>query len=164
MDDIDLSGFALTKSQTVDFLQRLSLVSESIYRVDFDLEKALQGQFGIEKKDKLLSLIRKNKIPPGSSTALAEFLAKLQETISSLPVVSIVLAIEPNDEILKAIFDWFPINLKKQVMVDIQIDPKLVAGCKVSFQGKQKDASIKPLFENICTTLLSGNVINEKQS
>lgn len=164
MDDIDLSGFALTKSQAVDFSQRLSVVSESIYRVDFDLEKVLQEQFGIEKKDKLISLIRKNKIPPGSSTALAGFLAKLQETISSLPVVTISLAIEPDDEILKTMFDWFPISLKKQVLVDIKIDPKLIAGCSVNYQGKQKDASIREVFENVCSALFNAEKIGEEQS
>lgn len=157
MEIIDLSDFFTTKPEAVDFAARLSKISEKIFETDFNLEKTLQEQLGIRKKDKFLSLLRKNEIPPGSNSALNNFLKTIQETISSLPIAYLILAIEPKEEILKAISDWFTLNLKKQILIDIQIQPNLIAGAVVSFQGKQLNASIKALFDETCSFVLDNN-------
>jgi sugar-specific transcriptional regulator TrmB len=155
MEELDLSDFITTKSQAVDFSARLSSISEMIYETDFDLEKNLQEQFGIQKKDAFLSLLRKNEIPPGSNSALNNFFGKIQETISSLPTAIIVLAVEPKSEILKTISDWFLLNLKQQILIEIQIDPKIIAGAAVNYQGKRLDASIKSIFNEVCIASLN---------
>lgn len=155
MEFIDLTDFFTTKSQAVDFSARLAKVSEKIYEVSFNLEKSLQEQFGIRKKDKFLSLLRENNIQSESGSAISNFLTKIQELISSLPTASVTLAIEPNEEILKAISNWFLLNLKRQVLIETLIDPNIIGGAKAGFQGKQLDASIRSVFNDVCLTILN---------
>ena len=157
MEALDLSDFITTKPQAVDFAARLSSISEKIYEVDFSLEKTLQEQFGVQKKDKFLSLLRKNEIPAGSSSALGNFLGKIQETITSLPTTTMTLAVEPKEETLKTISNWFLLNLKRQVLVEIHIDPNIIAGATVGYQGKQFNTSIRSIFDEVCSTVLTNN-------
>ena len=150
MGELILSDFFTTKSQANNFLAHLNTISEKIYELDFSLEKILQEELGIKKKDKFMSLLSENGILLESNTALNKFISQVQETVSSLPIVNITFAIEPNEEILKSVSDWLLLNLKKQVLVDPEIDPDLIAGAVVSFQGKRLDSSIRSTFEQIC--------------
>jgi F0F1-type ATP synthase delta subunit len=154
---IDLTDFFSTKSQAIDFAARISLIAENIYETSFDLENDLQKQFGLRKKDKFLALLRKNNIPLNSNSDLNIFFEKIQKLISELPTVDIVLAIEPNNEVLNTISNWFLINLKKQVLINVKIDPKIIAGASIGYQGKQVDASIDSLFKNVSANVLGNN-------
>ena len=147
MEDFDLSGFFTTNIEAADFLTRLSTISEEIYKTDFDLEKALIEQLGVSKKDRFAILLRDNKIPQGSNSALKDFFDKIREKISSMPVISLTLAFEPGEETLKILSDWFPLNINKQVLLDIKIDTNLIAGAYISFNGKYLDSSVRPIFD-----------------
>ena len=147
MEDFDLSGFFTTNIEAADFLTRLSTISEEIYKTDFDLEKALIEQLGIRKKDRFAILLRDNKISPGSNPALKDFFDKIREKISSMPVIYLTLAFEPGEETLKILSDWFPLNINKQVLLDIKTDTNLIAGAYISFNGKYLDSSVRPIFD-----------------
>lgn len=149
MHTLDLTDFFTTKAQATDFSARLSAVTRKIYEVDFDLEKELQNQFGIKKKDKFMMLLRENEISVNSNASLNKFFDTLRESVSSIPVASLTLAIEPNEDILKPVKEWFVLNLKKQVLLEIQIDPEIVAGAAINYKGKYHNSSIKPVFEEI---------------
>lgn len=149
MNNLELTDFFTTKRQAADFEARLSEVEASLYEVDLNLENVLQEHFGIEKKDKFITLLRENKIPLDSNPAIKEFFNKIKEAISSMPEATITLAIEPNEEILKSIADWFLLNLDKQILIDAKIDQGLVAGATVDYQGKHFDSSIKNIFKQM---------------
>jgi F0F1-type ATP synthase delta subunit len=159
MEELILSDFFTTKSQANNFLTRLNYVSEKIYESDFNLDSILHEQFGTKKTDKFISLLRDNNVSPGSSSALNNFINHLQEIISSRPIANITFAIEPNEQILKSVSDWFLLNLKKQVLIEPEINPDLIAGAAVSFQGKRLDSSIKSIFEQVCTNIFNGTPV-----
>lgn len=152
---IDLSSFFQTKSQANDFSARLATISEQTFQLDFNLEKSLMEQFGINKKDKFITLLRDNSISVDATKAIKDFITKLQETIATLTVVPISLAFEPKEQTLKALSEWFAINLKRQVLFDITVDRKLIAGAAITFNGKYKDFSIKAKFDETVTRILT---------
>jgi hypothetical protein len=149
MDLIDLSVFFATKSQASDFAEHIAAVSEQIYRSDFNLEQALQEQLGIRKKDAFLTMLRETKIMTTSNQALTEFLKTIQDRIHALPVLSISLAFEPTEQTLKVISEWFLLNMHKQVLFDITVQPQLLAGAAINYNGRFADFSIKTTFEKI---------------
>jgi F0F1-type ATP synthase delta subunit len=162
MEQLDLSDFFTTKPQAVDFAARLSSVSENIYETSFNLEKTLQKNLGIKKKDKFISLLRSNKIPIDSTSTLVNFFERIQKEISSLPQASMILAIEPSEEILKEISDWFLLNLKRQILIDIQINPDIVAGAIVSYKGKQINCSLNPVLNQVYNSFEKTSVMTER--
>lgn len=154
MDKIDLSDFFTTKSQANDFAVRLSSVIDHMYTTNFNLEKTLTTQFGIQKADIFLKLLREHNINTASTQTVQDFFKNIQETVSHLSTVSLTIAFEPSDETIKVLSQWFVFNMNKQVLFDIQVDHKLIAGAKINYNGKFKDYSLGPLFENLVKQIL----------
>jgi F0F1-type ATP synthase delta subunit len=153
MDRIDLSDFFTTKAESVDFATRLQEISKQIYETDFNLENSLLSHFGIQKKDKFLSLVRNNEINLEKNSILMDFIKQVLEKISTLPTVSLTLAFEPQKDTLHALSEWFILNINHQVLLDINIDPKLIAGAAINFNGKYKDYSAKSKFSSIVASV-----------
>jgi hypothetical protein len=164
MDQLDLSDFFTTKSQASDFSTRLAAIEENIYGTNFNLDNALLSQFGLIKKDKFLTLIRDQQINTSSASDLKSFLAKIQVSISALPVLSLTLAFEPKSETMKVFTDWFLLNLKKQVIFEIKVDRSIIAGALVTFNGKYLDLSIKSMFTEIVENQLQKKTPSPKTS
>ncbi len=143
---MDLTYFFKTKSQANDFSSRLATVSENIYQTDFNLDQALMEAFGIQKKDKFLSLLRDNNVNVESASALKAFFTKIQKEISTLPVLTLTVAFEPKGQTLQAIAEWFVLNTHKQMLFEIVINYDLIAGAALNYNGKFIDCSIRPVF------------------
>jgi hypothetical protein len=159
MESLDLSSFFITKAQASDFAARLALVLEKVYTTDFELEKTIGAQFSLPKKDQILKLFRENQISETSPTEIQGFLKKLQESVAALPVVTLTIPFEPNDETLKAFSDWFLFTLKKQVIFAIEIDETLLAGARITFNGKYKDYSLRTKFMTIMEPLMQAKTV-----
>lgn len=149
MEFIDLSDFITTKGEANDFLAHLRAISDKLYQTDFNLKKAITDQFGITKSDRFLTLLRDNNINSETLPAVKDFLQKMEEQVASLPVLSITMAFEPSEQTLKALSEWFLVNMKKQMIFDITVDRSLIAGSLITFNGKFTDYSIRPIFQRI---------------
>lgn len=146
---MDLSDFFKTKSQASEFSKHLSTILKNIYTTNFDLEKALIHELGLMKKDSFMKLLHAEKISIQSIQDIAKFLQMILDMIPSLSVVTLTIAFEPTEDSLQAFSQWFLMSTKKQVVFDIQIDYKLLAGATITYNGKFKDYSIKPFFDKL---------------
>lgn len=149
MTTLDLSSFFQTKAQASDFTSRVATLADKLYETDFNLETALLNEFGLKKKDAFMAIMRENNVSPDSTSSLKEFFTKLQEQVTSLPVLTLTLAFEPKDQTMKALAEWFVLNINKQVVFDINIDRSLIAGAAISFNGRDSDLSIREKFNKI---------------
>lgn len=159
---MDLSAFFQTKLQSSDFSTRLATISEKIYETNFNLEKALMDQFGLKKKDQFMNLLHDQNVSVEDNTILKNFLNDIQTEIRALPVLSVSLAFEPKEQTLKALSEWFVLNLKRQILLDITVDPQLIAGATISFNGKNGDYTIRSRFETTTNTILAHSSNNNR--
>lgn len=164
MDARDLSDFFKTKTQANDFSSRIAAISEMIYTTDFSLEKALEKHLGLEKKDKFLALLQKNEVNKTATPALKEFFEKTQEAIKSTPTTPLTIAFEPREQTLTMLSDWFLLHMNKHVIFDITVDPSLIAGAAITFNGKYFDFSVKQQFEQIVKTAIEDSVTPVKKT
>ncbi len=155
MENLDLSYFFKTKIQAGDFCTRLATLSQQIYETNFNLETALIDAFGMQKKDKFIILLRDNAVNTDSPASLKEFLDKLQEKITALPILSLTIAFEPKEQTLNAISEWFLLHMKRQVLFETVIDPKIIAGAAITFNGRYMDFSIKSKYEKILNSIVN---------
>lgn len=158
MEALDLSIFFRTKAQATDFAARLSAIAEKIYQTEFNLENILMEQFGLQKRDKFMTLLRENNVNTGAPSDIKDFFDKLQEKISSLPVLSLTVAFEPKEQTLLALSQWFLLNIDKQVLLDITVNPAIIAGAVISINGKHLDFSVKPKFDQLLNDMVSEKV------
>ncbi len=162
MDELDLSDFFQTKDQANDCIIRLGTLSEKIYNTNFNLEKELTREFGIKKKDAFIKLLRDNNIDTKSNSVLKAFLNTVIEKAKNLPLLSLTVAFAPKEQTLKALSQWCLLNINKQALFDITVDPNLIAGAVVNFKGKSMDFSMRPHFDRIVEDVLKPQA--EKQT
>lgn len=155
MEQLNLTAFFTTKSQANDFATRINALSEAVYHTDFSLEKAAMQYLGMKKSEAFLKLLQDNNVPADSAGAIKGFIVKLQETIKALPLLTLTIAFEPNEKVLRSVADWFVMNLNKQFLLEVLIDPTLIAGAVIKYKGTFLDFSSKPLLEKIIQESLS---------
>jgi hypothetical protein len=156
MNNNDLSDYFVTKSQAAGFRVRLESVIERMYSADFNAEKILGEEFGVDKRDRLIRLMYEKKV-----TNLKSFFQSIINDIDNLSVIYISLAFEPSESILKAISQWFVINLGKQILIEYQVDRNLIAGACINYQGKYKDFSIRPVFNEMVIRRINSPITNQ---
>lgn len=154
MENFDLSPFFQTKKEAAVFTQGLTQLSESLYKTDFQLEKTLLTIFGLKKKDAFLTLLQVQKVQITNIDSLKDFVTKLINYIQTLPVLSITIAFEPQQETLQTIAQWFVNQLKTQLLLELTIDPRILAGATMSYKGKFMDYSIKSIFDKMAEEVL----------
>jgi hypothetical protein len=152
MDQVDLSDLFTTRVEANDFLARLTTISELFFKNGFNLEKALIDQFGVNKSDRIIAILRQNNINPESIPAVKDFFFILMSKISSLPVLTLTIAFEPTAQTLKNLSEWFFMNMHKQMLFDIKVERSVIAGAHIRYNGKFFDFSIKSTYEKVLQT------------
>ena len=165
---MNLTDFFTTKGEATDFSLALTTLSEEVYTTHFDMDKSLMQIFGIVKKDLFLKLLRENSIPPNSPTDLKNFIEAIQKAITSLPAITLTVAFEPRYETVKAISNWFVMNLKKQILLDFIVEPNIIAGLRFTYEGKYRDYSfqlpVEQLIQNLMTAEFQQQVQEPQQT
>ena|SRR5579871_3601017 len=157
MDQLNFSEFFNTKTEANDFVNTLAFLSQQVYQVNFNIEKLLTERIGTRKKDLFMTLLRNSLISLESPSGLQGFMDTLRERILSLPVISITIAFEPQEQTIQQLTEWFATQKNMQVLFDLHVDPGILGGATFSFNGKFADFSIKPTFQQIIQTMLQAN-------
>ena len=76
-------------------------------------------------------------------------LKKTKKELLKLPVLKIQLAFSPTPSFIKEISDWLKRNLKKKVLLDVEVNPVIVGGAILEYRGKYLDLSLKKEIEKL---------------
>lgn len=146
---IDFSSLCIakTKQDARQFRGLLKDLDASLYSKEKNTEKKVYKIFNYHQASQILSFCAKNKIDISDRKQFQIFLKDLSEYIERLPNISITLAFEPREDTISEVYDWFLLNLKKPVILDVHVDELLIAGAVVSCNGRYKDASIRKRIE-----------------
>lgn len=70
----------------------------------------------------------------------------LLETLKSLPVLTLYLAVNLDDSQICQLGTWFRRNLNPELIMEIRCNPTLVTGCAYAWNNRYKDLSLHFLF------------------
>lgn len=104
-------------------------------REKWELKEGLQK---IKENLKKIKPIKKER----DVNQLLFFLEILRDDLISLPQVDLQIAFDPSPETVSKISDWFEENLKKKVILNFKINPKIVGGAKVGYEGRVLNFSL----------------------
>jgi len=164
MDTIDLSDFFKTKAEAQEFAEQISSVVEKVYENNFNLEHALTEKLGVQKKDKIINMLRDNSVSTESNEEVKEFFGKILDKCSNISTLTITLAFEPDEKTMNILSEWCILNLGKQVVFAVDVDRSLIAGAKIFFNGKYFNFTIKPTFERIISEILSSKTLAQQKT
>jgi len=76
-------------------------------------------------------------------------LKETKEELLKLPVLKIQLAFSPTPSFIKEISNWLKRNLKKKVLLDVEVNPVIVGGAILEYRGRYLDLSLKKEIEKL---------------
>ncbi len=79
----------------------------------------------------------------------SEFLAKLENQISKLKVLRLTVAVSLPRASIRRICAWARKNVAPEVILDLVVDPQIVAGAEISWAGKYVDMSKQTALDQL---------------
>lgn len=77
-----------------------------------------------------------------------QFFKNLESTLSELPCLIIYLPFEGDNQAISAIGQYVRASFANpKLLLDVKYDPRLIAGCALSWKGIYKDYSLRILIE-----------------
>lgn len=76
-----------------------------------------------------------------------EIFSSLESQISSLKPLTVYLAFEPEEKELSEIAGFVRTNFLKNLLLDVKLDPSLIGGCALIWNGIYKDYSLRARLE-----------------
>ncbi len=114
-----------------------------------DLSTLQNEIFQVSAERHVPAIIKEEFVAASDKSA---FLTSLKEEIINALILELTVAIYLDEEALNNVAEWVKNNVGTNVILDINVDKSIVAGCALSYGGKFADFSYK--------TLLSGAINN----
>lgn len=105
-----------------------------------DKEQILTELDAVKRKD--YSVVRKDFLDK-----ILEVKDTLASDLEKIKVIKIILAVKPSAGVILTLDEFFQKILNKKVIFDIEVDPKLIGGIQIVFDGKYGDYSVLKLID-----------------
>lgn len=149
-----------TTEDVTFFLSFLEKLNTELFKKDRTLAQILEQEISYQNGLTLKKIAASHNVNLAHAAEVVNFLTKLTEAVNALPVMHLTLAFPPKEGLITTISQWFMVNMREYVILEITVDRSLLAGAVVSFNGKRKDFSLKQqLFSR---EQRSGNSVLEK--
>lgn len=132
-----------TKQDLQLFYKEIDQVKASLFEGPGSLQEKLSAVFNPEKTEEILTFINLEKIRVDSPVFIQEGLEKIKTLGDLLPVISLELAFEPTENVLKKIDTWLMQNIGKKVLVNISLERRDIGGTNISFNGVYKNYTLR---------------------
>lgn len=120
----------------------LELLEESLFETKTDFEYVLLHKVRKETSDLISKLIVNQK--------KEVVLRGLKKELAKIKFMEVSVAFDPSIEVTERIASFVKKNSKQSLAIDIKVDPKLIGGALVSFEGRFFDGSVlKKLNETL---------------
>ena len=136
-----------TKSYADEVIEKIDELKESLYNKRIDLDKKMGELFSFELKEKIKAYSWQEQVNLNDPVSFGKFLSNLRGHIKNMPVVTVKIAFNPDEEIVKEISAWFVESYGKDILIDLQRDSGLIGGTVIEFNQQSLDFSLKKKLE-----------------
>lgn len=140
--------FIKTRNEAASLQDKLTIISADLFKSDKTIAEVLGQRLPSGKIGMIQAIADKYNVNQDNKSDMQELLQQINDAIDDLPLAHLIIAIDPNVQTVQAIHHWFYRTLKKPAVIDIDVDPSLIAGSVISFNGKLRDYSLKRVLMN----------------
>lgn len=147
----------MSTSNSYDALFKLILTTSQLHECINALEHAIDASFDRNKDtmnvldsympynitNAILDLAETEHVNLRDSSESSTFLKKIHEALKKAYVVDITLAFHPTYDQLRKIVAWWRSEVDPRVVLNLKVDPKLIAGAMIGYDGTISDLSMK---------------------
>lgn len=132
----------ITKESLLFFLEEITRVQQIVFKnTKVPLTERLKGIVSEELRNYLKEL-EKKKIIPTLPHQQNSFLDKLKKYLQAIPQVKLEIAFTPTEDFILKISNWFEKEFHQRIIIDINVNPKIVGGAIVEYHGKYGNFSL----------------------
>lgn len=140
-----------TKKDITDFLALSDEFSTLLFDTHGTFQEKLDHVFPERWNTAIKQYFVELKVDTANPSRVEEALRELKERLIALPSVTVELAIDPTPEMIKMIRNTF-VELKLSASVlEISVRPDIIAGVRITSNGRYKDYSVKRHLEELST-------------
>jgi len=148
LDLISFHPYLKTKEDVGKTVTMLDSLSDKLFRQDtLNPSETFASELPYSLSTIIEKLISEQNIDMQDKKNLQAFINQLKKDLSSLPILHIILAIEPNQKLIDQIHSWLYETIKKLIILDITVDETIIAGAAISFDGRANDYSLRNQME-----------------
>ena len=136
-----------TKAYANEIIQNIDELKDSLYNKRVDLDKKMSELFSFELKEKIKAYSWQEQVNLNDPVSFGKFLNNLRGHIKNMPVVTVKIAFNPDEEIVKEITAWVVESYGKDILIDLQRDSGLIGGTVIEFNQQSLDFSLKKKLE-----------------
>lgn len=131
-----------TSKDKEELRECIKLLSESLFKAN-EFENTLKNKIPIKYVDFLKSLI-KDRL---DRTETENALDKLNGYLNRLKEINLVIAFDPTQGNIDNIYAWVKKNLGENIILNLKVDPDIIAGAIITYAGFYDDFSLKKSIE-----------------
>lgn len=140
----DILELITTKEDYILITKELDLLSASLYELKEDNFSQVLTKISLPTSTLIKSLMLSEK---NRETTLKGLKTELQK----IKFLELTMARLPSEKLLKTILKWLSDKVAQKIALDIKVNPLLIAGATISFEGKFFDGSVLANLENVLT-------------
>jgi len=153
MEYLNILNLVRTTNEQEELKTSVASLQSNLYKKSLELDKSSQSQYQQFITQEIIKDLKRLRIDSNKSK-MEDYFKSLLVELKNLDTTKIVIAIKPTPKLLDKLNEWIIKTNKQKVIFDIEVDPKILGGAKISNEkGQYIDIS---LVKSIDDTLLNG--------
>lgn len=108
-----------------------------------DIQKKIEDSFDNETGKYINTIINEQKIDKTNQEEIRKLFLLLKETINQCEILSLTLSLYPNGKTISILSSFAKEHFGQRVILEINVNPAIIAGAVIVFQGRYIDQSFK---------------------
>jgi len=139
----------ITKEDFILLLEEINSLERFIFKeTKKPLSEKIKGEVREEFRN-IIEKLEKEKIITRSPDQQFSFFDNFKKYLKNIPQLKLEIAFLPSEEFLLDVKNWFKKEKNKEVILDLTVNPKLVAGAIIEYEGRYGNFSIAKKIDEL---------------
>lgn len=149
----DLVNSLRTVEESNNIIALIEELKGSTFQIKKNGFKSLLNNSTLTRAGALLKeLLVKHKVNLSDQIEIEKFLEAIRDSLKKLRSINLTLSFIPNDKMLDRLSAWIKTNISDGIMLDIQYEPSIIGGIKISYYGMYKDYTLDKTINQMLQT------------
>jgi F0F1-type ATP synthase delta subunit len=142
-----LFSFLHTREDALYMQQTLDTVSSNLFSVKSSFEHDLLQAFSLPVAEEILKDMREQGVSSQNGALVQKYIDTLKSEIQQLPKITLRIAFNPGFDLIRNISMRFDAISETKVLLEFVVDPKVIGGVSIEWNGVFLDYSLKKLLQ-----------------
>jgi F0F1-type ATP synthase delta subunit len=130
------------------FRNRMKLLTENVYKGRKKFEETLNREFPSSVADIIKSYLHE-EMDIAENKSLITLLREINEEIEKIKIITLTVAQSLTSHVIDDVNIWIKRNVGSDIVIEIVIEPDVIAGAAISYLGKYGDFTLAKKLQKV---------------